>query len=98
MSKKTIAIVGVLVVGGVLQVIGVISARNSIPTMQEIHIQVALDQNKIAVAALKSEEMSIAEKIHAVSMAAVAGQSAWPDQPEKWEYLYKAKRQLEELR
>lgn len=98
MSKKTIAIVGAIVVGGVLQIAGVVAMRNSVPTMEEIHIQVALDRNEIAVAALKSDDMSVAEKINAVSMAAMASRDAWPDQPEKWEYLYKAKRQLEKLR
>ena len=95
MSKKTIAIVGALVVGGVLQIAGVVAMRNSVPTMKEIQIQQALERNKIAISVLESEYASIAEKIHAVSMAAVAGQSAWPDQPEKWDYLYKVQRQLE---
>ena len=94
-----VAVFGLTIMGSALfPLIAGLNAFQSVPTLEEIEQQTALDNLLDCQAVMKSKHTSTIEKISSVSMAALTMRRAFPDQPEKWEYLYEIKRDLEQLR
>jgi hypothetical protein len=100
MNKKVIGgIVIFIAFSATFQILSTISAYQSIPTSKEFQkgfeVEQAVKHQQIAISVLESEHASTLDKLHAVQTAALAAQRAWPDDPEKWDHLYKIARDLE---
>ena len=94
-----VAVFGLTIMGSaLLSLASGLNAFHSVPTLSEARQQTALKHLLECESVMKSKNTSTIEKISSVSMAALTMRRAFPDKPEKWDYLYGIKRELEQMR